>query len=148
MEKPIKELEKHFDEGLLRLNWTALRIPDYAGSLKLAISQFEGDVAQVNKVAKDVRHRVVQFRKASLFKEPPYKKTGYSLPILDCWDFFQYWEKHRNEVWDNLLLQYRGLPALFDKLETLIYNTSTGKHKQFKNYYQKWDTCIFKFMAK
>jgi hypothetical protein len=52
MEKLIKEMEKHFDQGLLRLNWTALGIPDYASLLNGEVQHFEGIVNQVDPSCK------------------------------------------------------------------------------------------------
>jgi len=88
MKKCIKDLEKNFDEGLLRMNWTALSIPDYGVSLNEVLAKFEGVVAHVNKIAKDIRYRILEMKEHRLFNEPPYKKLG--LPILDCWVRFSY----------------------------------------------------------
>lgn len=85
MEKCIQDLEKNFDQGLLRLNWQALGILDYANTLSGIIQTFDDTVIQVNKVAKDVRARVLEIKTHRLFKEPPYKKNPIGLPILDCW---------------------------------------------------------------
>jgi hypothetical protein len=87
MERCIRDLEKNFDEGLNRMNWTALGIPDYGNMLMGVIGQFEGVVSQVNKIAKDLRARVIELKIHRLFKEPPYKKL--SLPVLDCWVDYQ-----------------------------------------------------------
>lgn len=48
-----------------------------------------GTVSQLNKVAKDVRARVLEMKLHRLFKEPPYKKDPVLLPILDCWVSFK-----------------------------------------------------------
>lgn len=85
MDRCIRDLEKNYDQGTSRLNWTALGIPDYGANLITIIQQFDGIVTQVNKVAKDVRARILELKTHRLFKEPPYKKSMFSLPILDCW---------------------------------------------------------------
>lgn len=85
MEKCIQTLETNFDQGLFRLNWTALGILDYANTLAGTIQGFDGTVEQLNKIAKDVRARVLEIKTHRLFKEPPYNKKPVGLPILDCW---------------------------------------------------------------
>jgi len=78
-------LEKNFDQGLTRTNWSALGVPEYAESLNVVIQHFDALVSQLNKISKDVRARVLEMKTLRLFKEPPYKQGPYSLPILDCW---------------------------------------------------------------
>jgi len=40
-------MEKHFEQGLNRLNWTGLAIPEYAGKLTLTVQKFDDVVTQV-----------------------------------------------------------------------------------------------------
>ncbi|KXS21993.1 hypothetical protein M427DRAFT_494431 [Gonapodya prolifera JEL478] len=134
----IMELRRVIRPGLTRLNWNSLGISDYIQKCITEINKFASIVNSIRKNSANIAHIVEQIARAQLVKEPP---AGQEL--MDAHEFFEYCNKHRNNMVEILVQKYAGISPLLIKIESLVAGSNTGRSQQLKEYYSFWERAIF-----
>ena len=62
---------------------------------------------------------------------------------MDAQEFFEFMNKTRTSIADNLFEKYKSVTPLLIKMESLVANTNTGRSPQLRTYYAHWEKKIF-----
>ena len=132
------KLERALDPGFNVLNWSSLGIPDFVTSCTKATNEFLQLVNQVQKNSTMIQQVVNDISEVHLVVEPPAGDD-----VMDLQEFYEFLEKNRLEVVDEMVRKYRTIAPLLGKVEEAVAGTNTRRSAQLKDYYGFWERAIF-----
>ena len=134
----MKTLSTVMKPALVRINWNSLSINDFIQNASRAIEEFLAHISQIQKNTSIIKNVVDSIAGAQLVRDPPNNEP------MDLSEFFDFMEKHRNRVLDDVIRKYHTISPILIKIEEHVFGEGTGRCARMKDYYFHWEKRIFK----
>jgi dynein heavy chain len=135
----IEQLEKIFKPGLSPLNWNSLGINDFIIECSKGVAQFMSVRDQVEKSEERIQAVIHDIETAQLVKDFDWKRSE----VMDVQEFYEFFEKHRARVVEDLIKKYEWIGPLLIKIEETTVGTKSGCAPSMAEYYHCWERKVF-----
>ncbi|KFG44621.1 dynein heavy chain family protein, partial [Toxoplasma gondii GAB2-2007-GAL-DOM2] len=135
----LEKLEKWLQPGLNSLNWTSLGSEEFISNCNKAITAFRTLRDQVEKNVEIIDEVVQAIEDAQLVRNLEWNPEQ----PFNIQEFYEYFEKHRVAVVDELQTKYESITSYIIKIEEIIEGTMTGTSESMAEYYNYWERRIF-----
>nr|CEL69705.1 TPA: Dynein heavy chain 10, axonemal [Neospora caninum Liverpool] len=135
----LEKLDKWLQPGLNSLNWTSLGSEEFISNCNKAVTAFRTLRDQVEKNAEIIGEVVQAIEDAQLVRNLEWNPEE----PFNIQEFYEYFEKHRAAVVDDLQTKYESITSYIIKIEEIIEGTMTGTSEAMAEYYNYWERRIF-----
>lgn len=139
----IQNIEKHIQPGVMRLNWYALTISDFASECQKLLKSFSSIVQQIDQMKKDMDLRIDNDISCFNLFTTTKNQNDTDYQLNECQTYFLDIENKRNELVGIMLNVYQSISPMLIKLESLVEGTSTGNSQGMQSFYKQYEYKIF-----
>ncbi|CAD7925016.1 unnamed protein product [Amoebophrya sp. A120] len=137
----LRELDACMEPGLGVLNWNSLGILDFIEEGNRGVSTLRSVRDQVEKSQERIENVVDAIEKAILVK--PFNWEQEDQEVMDHQEFYEYFEKFREQQVADLVKKYESISPFLIKIEETTAGTKTGSSPAMAEYYVYWERRIF-----
>eukprot|EP00397_Hematodinium_sp_SG-2012_P000029 GEMP01000029.1.p1 GENE.GEMP01000029.1~~GEMP01000029.1.p1 ORF type:complete len:4546 (+),score=1158.20 GEMP01000029.1:32-13639(+) len=142
LSKQIMELDSCLARGQTPLNWNSLGIADFIEEGNRAIARFKSIRSQVEKSQERIETVVEAIERSDIVRSFDWKRTQLSDP-QDPQEFYEFFERHRVQLVEDLVKKYESLGPFLIKIEETTVGTKTGAAASMVDYYHYWEKRVF-----
>ncbi|UJR10037.1 hypothetical protein I4U23_014260 [Adineta vaga] len=136
----LDQFQKLIKPGTSRISFGDIGAIEYVKECKHQLEQLHSILNQIRKISSDIREHLESFRFVVM---DPIVPRHDDKSLFACREYFQYLETKRQEIIASLKRRYELIGPLLTKIESLVFGTNTGKHKNMRSFYTYWEHEIF-----
>ena len=145
LQEDIEKLNQNIDPGVNSYNWTSLAINEFIANCTKAINSFRDRKNQVMHDVTLVEEKIEKIESTIIVKPFDWSRQE----PMDLMGFFNYFEKHRLQICDDLLKDYESIGKdLLINLEQKTSGTDTGMCPAMGDYYKYIERRIFNALVR
>lgn len=135
LEGQLEKLNKVLKRGFYPLYWNSLHVNTFVDDANRAIIDFKGLLTNVHKFSNHIEEAIISIENTSLISDSDYPANK----TLDISEFYDIFERNRNERINNLQVRYEQISGQLIKIEELVMNTNSGACPIMCPYYLYWE---------
>ncbi|CAF1262776.1 unnamed protein product, partial [Didymodactylos carnosus] len=140
LETHLDQLQTALKPGASRISWGEVSASEYVQLCQTHLNRLHSLLNQIRKNSADIQEHLQSFRTCAIDPVVPRHDDG---TLYNCRDYFEFIESKRKEIINGLKRRYELIGPLITKVEALVFNTSTGRHKNMRSFYAYWEQEIF-----
>ncbi|CAF0910630.1 unnamed protein product [Adineta ricciae] len=140
LQSHLDQLQTSIKPGTSRISFGEIGTIDYIKECRNHLEQLHSILNQIRKISSDIREHLDSFRLCIIDPVVPRHEDG---SLLTCREYFGYLERKRKEIIANLKRRFELIGPILTKIESLVFGTNTGKHKNMRSFYIYWEHEIF-----
>ncbi|CAF1059416.1 unnamed protein product [Adineta steineri] len=136
----LDQIQQTIKPGTSRISFGEIGTIDYVHECKKQLEQLHSILNQIRKISSDIHEHLESFRLCVIDPIVPRHDNGN---LFTCREYFEYLDIKRKEIISSLKRRYELFGPLLTKIESLVFGTNTGKHKNMHSFYTYWEHEIF-----